>query len=74
MKKFTITTPSDALILGLALAITAPTDAQFRRAANLADSFARGMTPKEVESAKTAALALAAEWDGPQPNIGTGRN
>jgi hypothetical protein len=69
MKNFTITTPHDALILGLTLAITAPTEAQSLRAADLADSFARGMTPTEIESAKSAALSLAADWDDPQSEI-----
>jgi HAMP domain-containing protein len=74
MKKFTITTPRDALILGLTLAITAPTEAQFRRAANLADSFARGMTPKEIENAKSAAQSLADEWAHEQSHTAPSRN
>jgi hypothetical protein len=74
MKKFTITTPHDALILGLTLAITAPTKGQFVRATHLANSFARGMTPTEIENAKSAAQSLAGEWAHEQSHTAPSRN
>tara|TARA_B100000035_G_scaffold257271_1_gene227350 strand:- start:492 stop:683 length:192 start_codon:yes stop_codon:yes gene_type:complete len=49
----------DALIQGLVLAITAPSDEHASVAADLADQIASHLTSEEVEECKKAALELA---------------
>ena len=49
----------DALIKGLVLSITAPTDEDAAMAADLADQIASHLTSEEVEECKKAALELA---------------
>ena len=44
-----ITTPFEALVRGLALAITAPTDTQAAECVEVAEKFATGFTGQEVE-------------------------
>ena len=51
----------DALIQGLVLALTAPTDEDASVAADLADQIASHLTSEEVETCKKVALELALE-------------
>ena len=53
----------DALIKGLVLALTAPTDEDAAMAADLADQIASHLTSDEVEECKKAALELALDTD-----------
>ena len=48
------------LVLALTLALTAPTNAKSKHCGQMAEGISMGMTPLEVESAKSEALANAA--------------
>ena len=50
-------TDKEALVLGLLLSLTAPTDELAQEAAAMADSIASGMSTDEVEACKAIALA-----------------
>ncbi len=50
----------DALVFGLVLALTAPTDAQAQDAARLAGEIAFFLSPDQVDAAKIEALGKAA--------------
>jgi len=50
----------DQLVLALTLGLTAPTNAKSKLCWQMADEISMGMTPLEVESAKSEALANAA--------------
>jgi hypothetical protein len=69
MKQHAITTAHEALVVGLALAITAPSGAKARLATKLAESFARSMSSTEIERAKQASVLLADAWDREQARI-----
>lgn len=56
-----IETQMEALIFGLYLALTAPTDEKAQEAAALAEEVAVGMTEAEVDYAKDQALDLYEE-------------
>lgn len=47
----------DALVFGLMLAITAPTDSKARECSDMAEHFAVGLSEFEIASAKREALA-----------------
>ena len=53
----------DALIKGLVLAITAPSDKEAAMAVDLVDQIASHLTSEEVEECKKAALELALDTD-----------
>ena len=53
----------DALIQGLVLAITAPSDKDAAMAVDLVDQIASHLTSEEVEDCKKAALELALDTD-----------
>ena len=53
----------DALIQGLVLAITAPSDEDAAMAVDLVDQIASHLTSEEVEECKKAALELALDTD-----------
>ena len=53
----------DALIQGLVLAITAPSDEDAAMAVDLVDQIASHLTSDEVEECKKAALELALDTD-----------
>lgn len=59
MSIMSIQTPTQALTLALALAITAPTDELFEECVAMADSFAAGLTHEQIEAAKAAAKQIA---------------
>ena len=50
----------DALVMALALALTAPSDEKAMEVAAQAELVARSLTPEDVTRAKTEALAMAA--------------
>ena len=53
--------PTAALTHALVLALTAPDQARSARATALAESIAQDCTPKQIASAKRAAVKLAAK-------------
>ena len=53
----------DALIQGLVLAITAPSDKDAAMAVDLVDQIASHLTSEEVEECKKAALDMALDTD-----------
>ena len=53
-------TDYDALVMALALALTAPSDEKAMEVAAQAELVARSLTPEDVTRAKTEALAMAA--------------
>jgi hypothetical protein len=48
-------TDLDALVLALQLAITAPTDEKAQQCIEMAEAFARGLSPEDVSLAKDLA-------------------
>lgn len=64
--KHQIETPHEALSVALALAITAPTQRKANLALVYVNEFAAGMSPRELNRAKAAAMILAATWRSKQ--------
>ena len=56
--KFEITSNFDALVQGLVLAVTAPTEGKSKDALALAESFAVQLTAEDVAKAKKTAEAI----------------
>jgi enoyl-CoA hydratase/carnithine racemase len=52
-----LTSPKEALVMGLLLALTAPTDELAQEASAMADQLAANMSTEEVEACKSIALA-----------------
>ena len=54
-------TDYEALVLGLTLAITAPTEEKAQECVRMAEEIAQRLTPEEVESAQAEALRTIAK-------------
>jgi|TARA_R110002012_G_scaffold275260_2_gene461816 hypothetical protein len=63
MKKLDIITELDAVVIGLKLAITAPTEKDSQKVMKLLTELFPKLTKKQIEKAKTLALSQISEMN-----------